>query len=480
MQNLSDNEIINIISDAIRNNTETDKVEFKDTRGGFPTDLWRSITGFSNKHSGGGVIVFGVVEDRVTRRFGPTNLTNVHELLERASAYMNDRIVNSDRADYRLIEIDGCNLIAMVINTVQEEKKPCFDSRLGMDRGACIRDGSTDRLITDDELRHFIRNSSAFKFDINPADAFEVEELDNQKISAMLREMGERTGRSSIGSEVTPVILANTKIAVETEGKLRPTLAGAMIFSSVSPQSRSPYNRYTIRCIRYAGSTPASDIIDSQDIEGTLDVQIDSMQAFVLRNISRSARIEGTLRIEEYSFPEDAIREVLANAVIHRDYTITESYTQVRVFSDRIEVVNPGNLPPGVTVNNIKEMQFSRNAVMASLMRDLRYLEEYGRGIDLVFSSMQRMGLPRPIFRNAANMFSVTLLGGQFSNLTERQLEVWQLILNKSRVTAKNVAEQMAVSRPTAVSDLTKLMEVQLVRSIGSGPSTTYEIGANL
>jgi ATP-dependent DNA helicase RecG len=480
MQHSTDQEIIDLIKAALDANSETDKVEFKDARGGLPEDLWKSITAFSNKQSGGGTIVFGVEEDRQTRKFKLTHINNLHDLQERATNYFNDRIVNGDRPGYRMLKINDELILVMVINTIQNEKKPCFDGRRGMDRGACIRDGNTDRLITEDELRHFIRSSSAFKYDITAVDNLSLSELDDVKIQRVLREMGTRTGRQEADDSITDALLQNTKIATIQHGELKPTLAGTLIFNTGDPMERSPFNRYAIRCIRYAGSTPASDIIDSRDITGTLDKQIDRTQAFVLRNIPRRATIEGTQRVERFEYPEDAIREILANAVIHRDYTITESYTQMRVFSDRIEITNPGNLPPGVTVDNIKEMQFSRNSVIASLMRDLNYLEEYGRGIDLVFSSMQNSELPRPIFRNTANMFTVTLLGSRFKNLTERQLAVWQIVLNRSRITAKAVAEQAGLSRPPIISDLNRLKELGLVIQIGSGPTTTYEIGAKL
>lgn len=479
MQQRSDDELVAIIENALNSNSETESVEFKDARGGLPDDLWKSITGFSNKHSGGGIIVFGIEESKKDRNFKVIHLANIHDVQERATNYFNDRIVNSDRPEYRILSIRGEDVLTIVLNTIPDEKKPCFDRKYGMDRGACIRDGNTDRPITDDELRHFIRNSSAFKYDIKPVDTFLISDLDTEKIEKMLLEMGIRTGRQNVNNTATDVVLQNTKIATDEDGQPRPTFAGVLVFSKDDPQGKSPFNRYVIRCIRYAGSTPSTEIIDSQDIAGTLDRQIDSMQAFVLRNIPRRASIEGTRRVERFEYPEEAIREVIANAVIHRDYTITESYTQVRVFSDRIEVVNPGNLPPGVTVDNIKEMQFSRNSVVASLMRDLRYLEEYGRGIDLVFSSMQQAGLPRPIFRNSANMFAVTLLGKRFSSLTLRQLETWQIILNRSRVSAKVISEQLGASRPTVVSDLNKLIDLGLVASLGSGPSTIYEIGSS-
>lgn len=481
MQNSTDQELIDLIQGALRSNSETDKVEFKDARGGFPEDLWKSITAFGNKQSGGGLIVFGVVEDPGTRHYTVVHLNNIQDLQERATNYVNDRIINGDRPGYRILEINGEQLLVMVISTIQDEKKPCFDRKNGMDRGACIRDGNTDRPITEDELRHFIRNSTAYKFDRTSVDNISTDELDADKVQQVLREMSVRTGRQNADNTVNDTILQNTDIAVRENGQLKPTLAGALIFSNSDDLAqRTPFNRYVIRCIRYAGATPASDIIDSRDISGTLDKQIDRTQSFVLRNIPRRATIEGTQRVERFEYPEEAIREVLANAVIHRDYTITESYTQVRVFSDRLEIINPGNLPPGVTVDNIKEMQFSRNSVIASLMRDLNYLEEFGRGIDLVFSAMRQAELPRPIFRNSANMFTVTLLGSRFKELTERQLEVWQIVLNRSRVSAKTVGEQLGVSRPSIVSDINKLIELGLVVQIGSGPSTTYEIGSEL
>jgi predicted transcriptional regulator len=77
-------------------------------------------------------------------------------------------------------------------------------------------------------------------------------------------------------------------------------------------------------------------------------------------------------------------------------------------------------------------------------------------------------------------MFTVTLLGTRFKGLTERQLTIWQHVLNRSRLSAKALGEQTGVSRPSVVSGLNKLIELGLVMQVGSGPSTTYEIGAEI
>ncbi len=480
MQHMNDDEILKLITKALGADRETDLVEFKDSRGGFPDDLSKTISSFSNKSSGGGIIVMGVEEDKKKRTFNLVGLTNSHELVERSTTYFSDRIVNADRPQYRHLSIEDKDILVIIINATQEEKKPCFDSKKGMDRGSYIRDGNTDRPITDDELRHFIRNSSAFKHDLEIASNITLDELDATKIEKVLTEMGQRTGRESIGNAFDETTLQNIKIASIKDGLISPTLAGSLVFARQECFVRSPFSRFAIRCVHYAGPTPTSPIIDKLDIAGPLDYQIDTMRSFVLRNIPIRAKIEGSLRVESPVYPEEALREILANAVIHRDYTITETYTQIRIFSDRIEVINPGNLAPGVTVDNIKDMQFSRNSVIASLMRDLNYLEEYGRGIDLAFGSMQKAGLPRPIFRNTANIFSVTLLGETFKGLTERQLSIWQVVLNRSRTTAKYISEHLSISRPTTVGDLNRLIELGLVHQVGSGPHITYQVDSGL
>lgn len=479
MKELGNDRLSRLVLDALKANTETDKIEFKDSRGGIPSDLWKSITGFSNKPADGGVIVYGIAEQPQTRKFEVVGMSDIHDLTERTTNYFNDIVVNAERPGYQTIVIKGQALLAVVIDAIQDEKKPCYSRKLGMDRGACIRDGNTDRPITEDELKIFIRNSSSFKYDLSPVVAMKPDALDGEKIERLLAEAGERVGRQITSNSPTRSALANMNITVKDGDSTFASLAGALVFCKEPPQSYSELRRYTIRCIRYAGVTQAGNIIDSLDITGTLDEQIDGMQAFILRNIPRKAQILGTKRIESYEYPELAIREVVANAVIHRDYSVVASYIQVRVFDDRIEVSNPGNLPPGVTINNIKDAQFSRNSVIAALMRGLNYLEEYGRGVDLVFEYMMQNGLARPIFKNVANMFTVTLLGPRFAKLSERQLAVWQMILNHGRLTAKDILEEInTVSRPTIIADINRLTELGLVASAGVGRNTSYALGS--
>lgn len=170
-------------------------------------------------------------------------------------------------------------------------------------------------------------------------------------------------------------------------------------------------------------------------------------------------------------------REIVANAVIHCDYQITETYTQINIFEDRIEVFNPGCLPPGVTVENIRDAQVSRNEIIAARLKDLDYLEEYGRGIDIVFTEMNNWGLLPPIFKNTTNSFRVILPGDILNQLNERQFKIWEYLVEKKKITAKIIEEEVlsGVPRQTINYDLARMQKIGLIHSVGESRSTYYE-----
>lgn len=197
---------------------------------------------------------------------------------------------------------------------------------------------------------------------------------------------------------------------------------------------------------------------------------------FVLRNIHSSAKIVGTKREESYEYPQLALREAIVNALIHRDYSNVGTYVQIAIYQDRIEISNPGTLPPGVTVENLMLSQFSRNAVIARVMRDLDYMEEFGRGINLIYTQMAAAGLVEPLFQNSANSFKVTLLGSVYKGLIERQLKFWHLLQSKRHLTASIAHECFSdLSRPTINADLRKMLDIGLIRQKGMSSSTYYE-----
>lgn len=467
-------EIQKLIEEAIRHKTETNSVEFKDARGGLSKSAWKSISAFSHR-PGGGIIVFGIVEDKEKHKIEITGTEILDNLQEKIGDLVNNEMSFVIRPAYHILEIDGKTLLAVFIPECPDQFKPCYYKPAGMPNGVYIRDGNTNRRMTDDEMRNLIDNSKKFKFDITSAEKVSIDDLSKEKILELLIKSGERTRRHSSIEEIDFELLKNLGIADDFGGSQKPTLAGFLIFAKEKPQSKQQFSRYVVRCVKYQGSSVATDIIDSMDIGGTLDDQIDNMQKFILRNIKKSAEIVGTKRIEKYEYPEKAIREIVANAVIHRDYKITETYTQINIFADRIEVFNAGCLPPGVTIENIKDAQVSRNEIIAARLKELDYLEEYGRGIDIVFNEMKKWNLLTPIFKNTSNSFRVILMGEKLSKLNERQVKIWEYLVESKTVTAKECESLFKdVSRRTIYNNLSKMEKMGLIKPKGESVNRYY------
>ncbi|MEA1937459.1 MAG: ATP-binding protein [Patescibacteria group bacterium] len=470
---MNKDQIIKEIKNALAVNSETPLVEFKDARGGFPkSEIRKTLSAFGNTL--GGIIVFGVEEksDRTLKVVGNIEMSKLQEEMSSLSANEMSEVL---RLGYYQLNIEN-KILAVYVPECENRTKPYYYKQIGLPGGAYVRDGNTDRKMTDEEMRSYVRNAQVDDFDSSCTENLTKEDLSNEKILKFLKYSSEKTGRDFDIENNYDGVLQNIGILNKCDGKLRPTLAGYLLFAKDKPQYNIQFERYVIRCVRYKGLGVASDILDKADITGTLDEQIDAMQSFVLRNICKSAEIIGTKRVEKYEYPEKAIREIVANAVIHRDYRITETYTQVNIFEDRIEVFNPGNLPPGVTVENIKSAQVSRNRIIAARLNEMDYLEEYGRGIGIVFMKMNEWGLLPPVFKNTSNSFRVILPGKKLSELNERQLNIWEYLVDNQKMTRKEIETILPnISVETIKYDIRKMREVGLINQKGESINTYYE-----
>ena len=462
------------IKRALQLCSETNLVEFKKAQGGFPKkEVRKTLSAFGN--AGGGIIVFGVGEreNKILEVIGVQDVADMQEKMTNLSVSEMNLIL---RLDYHLLKINEKNILAIYVPKCENHLKPYYIREIGLPHGAYVRDGNTDRKMTEEEMKNYVRNAQGDDFDSKCAKSIELADISYEKIDKFLQKSAKKTEREFTAGESNEDVLCNIGVLGECDGQFRPTMAGYLIFAKVNPQNKLEFERYVIRCVRYKGSGVHTDILDKADIVGTLDEQIDAMQSFVLRNIRKSAEIVGTKRVEKYEYPEKAIREILANAVIHRDYRITETYTQVNVFEDRIEVFNPGNLPPGVTVENIKTAQMSRNKIIAARLNEMDYLEEYGRGIDIVFTKMKEWKLLPPIFKNTSNSFRVILPGTKLSRLNERQLKIWEHLMDEQQITRKEIEIILPrIPTQTIIYDLRKMKEMGLLQQKGMSSNTFYE-----
>lgn len=471
---MTEEDIRSLIEQAMKAGTELTEVEFKDARGGFPSDpVAQTMSAFGN--TTGGLIVFGVSElaDRSLEIVGTESAADLQEKTTQISLTRMSHVL---RLEYHVLDFEDKTIVAVYVPECAGYTKPYYIKKYGMHRGAYVREGIIDRLMTEEEVRSYVRNAQVDDFDETCFPELSMDDLSMEKIEDILSNSALKTGRSA-PQEVDVNVLKNIGILGEQDGHYFPTLAGYLIFAKDDPQNILAFERYKIRCVRYKGTSVASDILDKADILGTLDEQIDAMESFVLRNIRTSAEIVGTKRVERYEYPKEAIREIIANAVIHRDYRIKETYVQVNIFEDRIEVSSPGNLPPGVTVENIKDAQESRNRIIAARLHEMEYLEEYGRGIDITFALMDEWDLLPPIFKNSTNSFKVILPGEKLSGLNNRQIKIWNYFTEHAMATSRDISEKVLVGvpSPTVNYDLRKMIELGLIQKEGDARNTYYK-----
>jgi ATP-dependent DNA helicase RecG len=213
-------------------------------------------------------------------------------------------------------------------------------------------------------------------------------------------------------------VLLRRGCLLHVDGGLRPTYAALLLFGRY-PQQWLP--SATILATHFAGET-FTDRFIKQEIRGTLPDQLRQVETFVRENLRSLVHLGGAaslmVRQETLEYPLEAVRELLVNAVAHRDYNVQGDNIHLNLFSDRLEVQSPGGLPGPVTLDNLLEARFSRNAVLAQVLSDLGFVERIGYGLDRVVALVRQNNLRLPRFEETAGCFRVTLFSSaeaQFS-----------------------------------------------------------------
>jgi len=183
-----------------------------------------------------------------------------------------------------------------------------------------------------------------------------------------------------------PRILANADIMTETG---EATVAGLLLFG-INPQRYLSYAG--ISFAHFAGREITEELIDKQVIEGVLSFQVDSALAVIRHNLQRPSRIQGA-RTEDtrFQYPEKVFRELLVNAVAHRNYAITGSRIRIQLFTDRIEFISPGRLPNSVSIAKLPiGVSYAVNPIIVKFMENMRYVDRLGRGLPMVWQAARK------------------------------------------------------------------------------------------
>jgi ATP-dependent DNA helicase RecG len=282
-----------------------------------------------------------------------------------------------------------------------------------------------------------------------------------------------------------PELLSKLGVLTMKDNLVVPTAAGLLLFGH-EPQRFMPHA--TLRVARFLGNDMAT-FLDQADITGTIPQMIDEAEKFVNRNTRHGVRIVGFRHVNVHEYPIEAIREAITNALCHRDWGHVGMQVRVAIFDNRIFVDSPGKLPPGVTLENIEHMHVLRNPIIAQLLYDINYIENWGSGILRMKKAMNEYNLAPPILEEPGPNFTVTFHGpGErfmrkletrpewTRGLSERQITAVLHVAAKGKITAPEYCRLVNVSGVTAYRDFQDLCDRGILRQVGRRKGTYYEL----
>lgn len=399
-------ELIDLVSKTVHQKAETQTLELKAAHVDCPKRLYDTLSSFSNQDSGG-ILLFGVDETKSFEVVGVYDLQSLQKKVTEQCNQMEPLV----RAVFTVAEIDGKPVCSAEIPAIDLSERPCYYKGAGRVKGSYIRVGDADLPMTDYELYSYEAFRKHLYDDERPIERASLKVLNQDVLQRYVLE--KRIDRPGFGklSEPEQYELLN----ITRNGT--PTLAAVLNFA-IYPQGYLP--QLGITAIVVPGTEIGSlaedsaRFLDNKRIEGTIAEMVEEALAFCKRNMKTRTVIapDTGLRTDRTEYPINALREIILNALIHRDYSLYTEGTPVQLdfFSDRVEVHSPGCLYGRVTIEQLGHSRPDlRNPALAVMAETLTDSENRYSGIPTIRREMEAYGLPAPVFENRRDEFVVTL-----------------------------------------------------------------------
>jgi ATP-dependent DNA helicase RecG len=467
-------ELVQLVKKITSEKCESQHIEIKRALLGTPSKLYDTLSSFSNQ-LGGGVIVFGIDED------SGYELTGVYDAQELQKKVMEQSLQMEPvvRPLFTVAQIDEKLVVSAEISECDIYDKPCFYKGAGRLRGSYIRVGDSDQPMTEYEIYSFESFKRRINDELRTIDRAEMDNLSQSNLTEYL---------IKLRRQKTNLVNMNDSRILETQGILqdsKPTLAGLMLFSEY-PQEFFPQLSITAMVIQgkemgelgYEGER----FIDNKRVEGTISQMLEATLAFVRRNMKVKTIItEEGKRDDKPEYPIKAVREIVLNALIHRDYSIHTESSPIRLvmYEDRLELENPGGLYGRITIDDLGKVSAdTRNPYIAGALEIMLDTENRFSGIPTVISELSKAGMPAPIFSDRRGVFKVTFNKNTEDNNLINDLERDILIYCATPRSREELAKRFGFETPayfmkTYVSHMIETGKIRL--TIPDKPKSKFQ-----
>lgn len=395
-------------------------VEIKSAAGGLPSSVVDSLSAFAN--GGGGVVLLGL-EEAVD--FAPAAGFDAVKIRDAFAGAAADKMEPPLRLQIEIEEFEGALIVRADVPELDPVAKPCFVKTRGAYQGSFIRSGDGDRHLTHYEVTQLLANRSQPTCDQEIVQNATMSDLDEELVEGLVTVSRRRSPRAFDKLDTVDALIRMGAVVRDDDGEPRPTLAGLLSLGSY-PQQYFPQlfvSFVALPGVRMGQASPDGlRFLDNQSITGPIPILVTDAVAAMIRNMRKAAVVKGIGREDRYDYPLDVIRELLVNALMHRDYSPDSRGTQVQVelYVDRLVVRSPGGLYGSVSVDMLgseDQVSTSRNRTLAAILSDLplpdsrgqTICENRGSGIPQVMASLREAGMSPPTFEAAPAHLKVTV-----------------------------------------------------------------------
>ena len=377
---------------------EGKNIEFKREIPGNHEKFLKDIIAFSN--STGGKVILGI-EDETGNVYG-IGEQSPFKLSDSISNMISDACTPQIEPDISIQTIEEKTIL--VIDIVPGKFRPYYIAKRGKETTAFIRINGTSRPADERKLKELELEGQNISYDSLQEIGKEFDEEQALKLCEKMKKIAVLSCKAEEKNAVKDITIEKLEdfgILCRVGRTLYPTHAFDLMTDNKNKASK-------IQCALFKGII-RDVFIDQKEFSGPIYEQVEEAYQFVLRHINMGAEIGGIYRSDSYELPISAVREMIANAVVHRSY-VDKSCIQVSIFDDRIEVLSPGMLYGGLDIETAKSGKSTcRNEAIAEVFHYMHIVEAWGTGIPRIINRCKEYDLPEPIFEEFGNGFKVTM-----------------------------------------------------------------------
>ena len=421
----------------------------------------KTIIGFCNQ--AGGRLILGVNDDGKIIGIEENEVMKLMEWLEHAIYQATTPPIIPKILLQRIAD-----KLILVLKVSSGMNKPYYKKNEGLERGTYVRVGRSTLRATSDMIEELRWQGRGLSFDVMPVYQASIEDLDSKKISNFLEK---RTSKIQI--PITQEVLKMYKLTAEEHAHTYPSVCGLLLFGKKVDYW---FSEAMIICSHFSGVS-GREAIATRDCTGNLFEQFSNAYDFILSQINKSFTITEPKRKEKFEVPEVAIRELLLNAIIHRNYNL-RAPIKIAIFQNRIEIFSPGEFPTPFASIKLG-LTDVRNMAICKVFRESGYIEKLGTGILTAFAAYEEWGLPDPSIINGENFVKCILPRNYHEAIKAPDdfQKILRLFTTADELAVSDIMVALHIPRATATRRLNELVKNKALIKVGVGRGTKYKKG---